>query len=154
MNSTNFNVSLFRVLVSSNLTSLPSLHVPLVLYAEEASAALRLPSLADAGFDGTWAFQCFDHGVIWMQLRHWQRCVISHVHLIHTASALPRFAQCGMKQRHQVFRFLGRAGDVCASISNGWWGGNQAMKESQIYPHSFGWAVLRLHEVCLAYLAV
>ena len=35
-------------------------------------------------------------------------------------------------------RFLARAGDACCYEKNGWWNGGTAMKESQVYPATFG----------------
>ena len=39
-------------------------------------------------------------------------------------------------------RFASRAGEVCATMQNGWWTGGASMSESQVYPRSFGRAVL------------
>ena len=43
---------------------------------------------------------------------------------------------------HPCVRFLARASEQCAAVRNGWWGATAAMKESQVYPRSFGRAVL------------
>ena len=48
---------------------------------------------------------------------------------------------CDVVYMLRFLRFLARAGEACATVSNGWWTGGSAMSESQIYPKSFGLAV-------------
>ena len=43
-----------------------------------------------------------------------------------------------VSEESATVRFLSRAGDACCEERNGWWGAAPAMKQSQVYPATFG----------------
>ena len=53
------------------------------------------------------------------------------------------FASLGrVRSSFGYLRFLSRAGEQCATVKGQWWCGNKSMRDSQIYPKSFGLAAI------------